>query len=105
MRSISFVAGEVEICSYDSMVSCQWPNVLPGVSTLPWSFVVCVLGQRLHSCFNQLSFRALLLKFPIVVQILVKLSGVCRKFSWGRVHQWHMVVICVWCALFVTSQF
>jgi len=23
----------------------------------------------------------------------------------GRVIQWHMVVICIWCALFVTSQF
>jgi len=32
-------------------------------------------------------------------------SGVCRKFSWGGVLvQDHMVVICIWCALFVTSQ-
>ena len=42
MRSIIIVASGVEICSYDSMVSCQWPNVLPGVSTLSWSFVVSV---------------------------------------------------------------
>jgi len=29
-----------------------------------------------------------------------------RNFSWGEgVIQWHMVVICIWCALFVTSQF
>jgi len=27
----SIVSSGVEICSYDSMVSCQWPNVLPGV--------------------------------------------------------------------------
>jgi len=45
MRSISFVASGVEICPYDSMVSCQWPNVLPGVSALSWSFVVSVLFQ------------------------------------------------------------
>jgi len=32
-------------------------------------------------------------------------SGVRRKFSWGGFIQWHMVVICIWCALFVTSQF
>jgi len=33
-------------------------------------------------------------------------SGVRRKFLWGRVFiQWHMLVICIWCALFVTSQF
>jgi len=29
------------------------------------------------------------------------ISGVRRKFSWGGFIQWHMVVICVWCALFV----
>jgi len=32
-------------------------------------------------------------------------SGVRRKFSWGCLVQGHMVVICFWCALFVTSQF
>jgi len=32
-------------------------------------------------------------------------SGVRRKFSWGDFIQWHMVVICIWCALFVTSQY
>jgi len=32
-------------------------------------------------------------------------SGVRRKFSWGRFIQWHRVVICILCALFVTSQF
>ena len=26
------------------------------------------------------------------------------KFSWGGFFQWHVVVICVWCALFVTSH-
>jgi len=31
-------------------------------------------------------------------------SGVRRKFSWGGVIQWHRVVICIWYALFVTSQ-
>jgi len=34
------------------------------------------------------------------------ISGVRRKFSWGEVLvQGHMVVICIWCALFVMSQF
>jgi len=32
-------------------------------------------------------------------------SVVRRKFSWGRLVQGHMVVICIWCALSVTSQF
>ena len=27
------------------------------------------------------------------------------QFSWGWLIQWHVVVICIWCALFVTSQF
>jgi len=40
------------------------------------------------------------------MEILVGgLSGVRRKFSWGEFIQWHMVVICLWCAFFVTSQF
>jgi len=32
-------------------------------------------------------------------------SGARRKFSWEDFIQWHMVVICMWCALFVTSQY
>jgi len=32
-------------------------------------------------------------------------SGVRRKFSWGVLVLGHMVVICFWYALFVTSQF
>jgi len=32
-------------------------------------------------------------------------NGIRRKFSWGGFIHLHMVVICVWCALFVTSQF
>jgi len=31
-------------------------------------------------------------------------SGVRRKFSWGCLVQGHMVVICIWSSLFVTSQ-
>jgi len=34
-----------------------------------------------------------------------KSSGVRKKFSWGGFIQWHMVVICFWCTVFVTSQF
>jgi len=33
------------------------------------------------------------------------ISVVRRKFSWEGFIQWHMLVICIWCALFVTSQF
>jgi len=32
-------------------------------------------------------------------------SGVRRKFSWGGFIQWHGAVICIWCALIVTSEF
>ena len=32
-------------------------------------------------------------------------SSVRRNFSWGGFVQWHRVFICIWCALFVTSQF
>ena len=39
------------------------------------------------------------------LSIAVHASGVRRKFSWGGLVQGHMVVICIWCALFVTSQF
>jgi len=28
-----------------------------------------------------------------------------QKILMGGFIQWHMVVICIWCALFVTSQF
>jgi len=28
-----------------------------------------------------------------------------QKFFMGGFIQWHVVVICIWCALFVTSQF
>jgi len=31
----------------------------------------------------------------------VHASGVRRKFSWGGFYQWHMVVICICCSLFV----
>ena len=33
------------------------------------------------------------------------LNAVRRKFSWGGFSQWHMVVICIGCEHFVTSQF
>jgi len=38
-------------------------------------------------------------------KICLELSGVRRKFSWGCFIQWHMVVICLWFVVFVTSQF
>jgi len=40
------------------------------------------------------------------MQLLLRVySGVRRKFSWGCFIQWYMVVICIWCALFVTPHF
>ena len=36
---------------------------------------------------------------------VIRSSGVRRKFSWGGFIQWHMMVICLWCAVFVKSQF
>jgi len=38
-------------------------------------------------------------------QVSYKDSGARRKFSWGIFIQWHMVVVCIWYALFVTLQF
>jgi len=32
-------------------------------------------------------------------------NGVRRKFSWGGFIHWHRVDICIWFALFLTSQF
>jgi len=36
---------------------------------------------------------------------IIVASGVRRNFHGVCFIQWHMVVICVWCALFVTTQF
>jgi len=35
----------------------------------------------------------------------MQIGGVRRKFYEGVFIQWDTVVICIWCALFVTSQF
>ena len=35
---------------------------------------------------------------------IARYSGVRRKFSWGGLGKDHMVVICIWFALLVTSQ-
>jgi len=96
MRSIGIVASGVEICSYDSMVSCQWPNILPRVSALSWSFVVSV-RTGVKDSSPQL-FQSTWLQN---VQISVKLSGVRRKFSWGVSFsgiRWSFVfgVRCLW---------
>ena len=40
-----------------------------------------------------------------VQQTCFRTSGVRRQFSWGGFIRWHRVVICICCALFVTSQF
>jgi len=38
---------------------------------------------------------------PVMV---LSYSGVRKKCSWGLI-QWHLVVMCIWCAIFVMSQF
>ena len=40
-----------------------------------------------------------------VISTNIAHSGIQRKFSWGDFIQWHTVVICIWCALFLTLQF
>jgi len=47
---------------------------------------------------------------PILLQLLVEYKLVhaavyAENFHGGVLVQGHMVVICIWCALFVTSQF
>jgi len=67
------------------------------------------------------NFYSLMLFFPLValalfldlshknheqtITIDTSPSGVRGKFSRGGFILWQMVVICIWCALFVTSQF
>jgi len=41
---------------------------------------------------------------PTIEKIASAISGVRRKYSWGVI-QWHVVVICIWYGMFVTSQF
>jgi len=48
-----------------------------------------------------LDYRRDFCDWPISTE--VHLSGVRRKFSWGRVHTVAYGVICIWCELFVTS--
>jgi len=38
--------------------------------------------------------------FFIILALLIS-NGVRRNFSWGSFIQSHMLVICIWCALFV----
>jgi len=67
----------------------------------------------LTKCFlkiNTLTFSLLVITFcehcrNFFATSSIVSSGVRRNFSWGDFIQWHRVVICIWCALFVTSQF
>jgi len=51
----------------------------------------------------------LLMMLPVSVAANQEISDVCsgvrRKFMGGGLVQGRMVVICIWCSLFVTSQF
>jgi len=59
--------------------------------------------------FSKLYYRtALLQKMHIYKKLnIADLQSVAyaENFHWGGFIQWHMVVIYIWCALFVTSQF
>jgi len=55
---------------------------------------------KLHELLKELPPR-----FPNVTDLFSIASGVRRKFPWGGFIQWHMLAICIWCAMFVTSQF
>jgi len=48
----------------------------------------------------------LFVQYPATFRLIARAlhSGVRRKFSWGGGFiQWHVVVIYIWCALFVTK--
>jgi len=45
------------------------------------------------------------IRVPRIRENRVPTSGVRRKLLWeGGFIQWHMLVVCIWCTLFVTSQ-
>jgi len=72
---------------------------------------LCVKGCSIHTTnftYQYQHINCIFLQFSQVVKArkhYVLAIGVLRKFSWRRFIQWHMVVICIWCALLVTSQF
>ena len=35
----------------------------------------------------------------------IETAACSKNFHWRGFIQWHMMVICIWCALFVTSQY
>jgi len=55
--------------------------------------------------FLHLRHRFLQHGVALVTMSTAAASSVRRKFSWGGYIHWHRVVICIWCALIVTSQF
>jgi len=65
---------------------------------IAWSFLAQPATARLHANVQYQYWTLRTRGF--------ELSGGGRKFSWGGGFvQWHMMVICICCALFVTSQF
>jgi len=74
------------------------PKNLPAPTPMGASMTATLLKSRIMTIELLFYFLCLLLKLGEAR------SGVRRKFSWGGFIQWHMVVISIWCALFVTSQ-
>ena len=88
-------------------------NLHHGHNQIKTIFIMGVRGSRKgYSNPKRISFLSVF-SFPLRLEpcvpwqlnVMAICSGVRRKFSWGCFIQWHMVVIFIWCALFVTSQF
>jgi len=61
------------------------------------------LSTKLPTKMHQLHYPASRTSFSGTITSC-RISGARRNFSWGGFIQRHRVVICIWCALFVTSQ-
>ena len=95
---------------------CQISNSRGALLHLPPLPTLLIQTTLLPLCNNAWRFKKLNISFSSFIP-LNSLSaslrnrstachcGVRRKFSWGGFIQRHRVVICIWCALFVTSQF
>jgi len=65
------------------------------------TFVVCIPVQAVRNSISVL----ILLGLVCILGSYCQQWGKQEIFMEGEFIQWHMVVICIWCALFVTSQF
>ena len=82
---------------------CQRPLVVI------WFFNVCCKVGNIFIIFILFFsipfFHWEIKQFQLHFECINALSCVRRKFLCGEVIHWHMVVICIWCAKIVMSQF